>query len=389
MEKTMEELGFDNILEESEVDSLFNDTQEDSTPEEKVEKPKEEASEKEDKEEKEVTTEVDEEELFESPESVGSEEDTKAEKDPSSNNKKGSSPHFLSSIAQALRDEGIFPDLNDDDFNSINEAEDFKELIEKQIQSSLDERQKRIDDALNYGVEPSEINKFENTIKYLDSLDDDTLNAETEEGETLRKNLIFQDFVNRGYSKERATREVQKSLNAGTDIDDAKEALNSNKEFFRGQYNELVKSAKESAEQEKRQRESAAAEVKKAIIEDSNPLGDIIVDKATRKRAFDNIAKASFKDPNTGEYLTALQKYERENRVDFIKNLGLIFTITNGFKDLDALVKGKVKKEVKKGLKDLERVLSGNNGSFEGNFNYINGSADEDSFIGKDWKLDI
>lgn len=389
MEKTMEELGFDNILEESEVDSLFNDTQEDSTPEEKVEKPKEEASEKEDTEEKEVTTEVDEEELFESPESVGSEEDTKAEKDPSSNNKKGSSPHFLSSIAQALRDEGIFPDLNDNDFNSINEAEDFKELIEKQIQSSLDERQKRIDDALNYGVEPSEINKFENTIKYLDSLDDDTLNAETEEGETLRKNLIFQDFVNRGYSKERATREVQKSLNAGTDIDDAKEALNSNKEFFRGQYNELVKNAKESAEQEKRQRESAAAEVKKAIIEDSNPLGDIIVDKATRKRAFDNIAKASFKDPNTGEYLTALQKYEREHRVDFIKNLGLIFTITNEFKDLDALVKGKVKKEVKKGLKNLEKVLSGNNGSFEGNFNYINGSVDEDSFIGKDWKLDI
>lgn len=389
MEKTMEELGFDNILEESEVDSLFNDPQEDSTPKEKVEKPKEEASEKEDTEEKEVTTEVDEEELFESPESVGSEEDTKAEKDPSSNNKKGSSPHFLSSIAQALRDEGIFPDLNDNDFNSINEAEDFKELIEKQIQSSLDERQKRIDDALNYGVEPSEINKFENTIKYLDSLDDDTLNAETEEGETLRKNLIFQDFVNRGYSKERATREVQKSLNAGTDIDDAKEALNSNKEFFRGQYNELVKNAKESAEQEKRQRESAAAEVKKAIIEDSNPLGDIIVDKATRKRAFDNIAKASFKDPNTGEYLTALQKYEREHRVDFIKNLGLIFTITNEFKDLDALVKGKVKKEVKKGLKNLEKVLSGNNGSFEGNFNYINGSVDEDSFIGKDWKLDI
>ena len=389
MEKTMEELGFDNILEESEVDSLFNDTQEDSTPEEKVEKPKEEASEKEDKEEKEVTTEVDEEELFESPESVGSEEDTKAEKDPSSNSKKGSSPHFLSSIAQALRDEGIFPDLNDDDFSSIKEAEDFRGLIEKQIQSSLDERQKRIDDALNYGVEPSEINKFENTLKYLDSLNDDTLNAETEEGENLRKNLIFQDFINRGYSKERATREVQKSLNAGTDIDDAKEALNSNKEFFRGQYNELVESAKESAENEKRQREAAAAEVKKAIIEDSNPLGDIVVDKATRNRAFDNIAKASFKDPNTGEYLTALQKYERENRVDFIKNLGLIFTITNGFKDLDALVKGKVKKEVKKGLKDLERVLSGNNGSFEGNFNYINGSADEDSFIGKDWKLDI
>ena len=34
--------------------------------------------------------------------------------------------------------------------------------------------------------------------------------------------IIFQDFLNRGYSKERAAREVQKSFNAGTDIDDAK-----------------------------------------------------------------------------------------------------------------------------------------------------------------------
>ena len=56
--------------------------------------------------------------------------------------------------------------------------------------------------------------------------------------------MIFQDFINRGYSKERASREVKKSLDSGTDIEDANEALKSNKEFFKDKYNELINDAK-------------------------------------------------------------------------------------------------------------------------------------------------
>jgi hypothetical protein len=79
----------------------------------------------------------------------------------------------------------------------------------------------------------------------LESLTEEDLADESEKGETLRKNLIYQDFVNRGYSKERAAKEVQKSLKGGTDIEDAKEALSSNKEFFQEQYDGLIKEAHE------------------------------------------------------------------------------------------------------------------------------------------------
>ncbi len=47
-----------------------------------------------------------------------------------------------------------------------------------------------------------------------------------------------------------------------------------------------------------------------------------------------------------------------ENRTDFLKNIGLLFTLTDGFKNLDGLVKGKVKKEVNKGLRELEHTLN-------------------------------
>ena len=114
------------------------------------------------------------------------------------------------------------------------------------------------------------------------------------------------------------------------------------------------------------------------------------LDKATRQRIYDNIAKPVYKDPETGEYLTAIQKYESENRVDFLKNLGLIYTLTNGFKNLDGLVKGKVKKEVKKGLRELEATLNNTARTSDGNIKFVSGvNEDPESFIGKGWKLDI
>ena len=39
---------------------------------------------------------------------------------------------------------------------------------------------------------------------------EENITDESERGEELRKRLIYQDFINRGYSKERATREKRK-----------------------------------------------------------------------------------------------------------------------------------------------------------------------------------
>ena len=82
-----------------------------------------------------------------------------------------------------------------------------------------------LDEALGVGVEPSAIQQYERTLDYLDGISDDSISDESERGETLRKQLIYQDFINRGYNKERDIREVNKSFNAGSDIDDAKEAF--------------------------------------------------------------------------------------------------------------------------------------------------------------------
>ena len=384
----MGELSFENIMSGDEIENLFVDSDEETVA------PEIEGTE--DKKDKEITdtTEVNVDTLFtDKPESVssGTEENQEVEKDTSTLSKEGSSPkNFYSSIAKALQEEGIFPDLDDDTTSKISTPEDFAEIVEKTIQSKFDARQKRIDDALNYGVEVTEIKRYENTIQYLNTIKDDVLIDEGDKGEQLRKQLIFQDFVNRGYSQERAQREVTKSLNAGTDIEDAKEALKSNKEYFESQYNTMIEDAKKEDQKSIETRKEEAEKLKKSLLEDTKSFGEIQLDKITRQKIFDNIAKPVYKDPETGELYTAIQKYEMENRTEFMKNLGLLFTLTDGFKSLDKLVKGRVTKEVKKGLRELENTLNNTSRNSDGNLKFVSGvEEDPEAFIGKGWDLDV
>ena len=385
-----EELSMDNILSADEIEGLFEDQEiQDTQPEENEENTDE--NQENNNEETEETTEVTTEDESEKPEGVGSEDNIEEQEDTTSN-KSGSSPknNFYSSIAKAFAEEGIFPDLDDESASKIKTPEEFRDLIEDRIKSELDERQKRVDEALNAGVEPSDIRKYENTISYLDSIKDETITSENEEGEKLRKQLIYQDFVNRGYSQERATREVKKSFDAGTDIEDAKEALKSNLEFFQGQYDNLIEEAKAEEEKEIKQRKEQAEKLKKSILEDKEVFGELSIDKKTRQKIFDNISKPIYKDPNTGQIFTALQKYEMENRTDFLKNVSLVFTLTDGFKNLDGLIKGKVKKEVKKGIRELENVLNNTARTSDGNLRFVSNVEDDpESFIGQGWTLDV
>lgn len=381
----MEELDLSNILSPEEMDNLFDEegskTQE--TPPEPTE---------DDKKNTETTeVQVDAEDLFES-ESVGSGKEDKQGKEDTSPDGTGTSPktNFYSSIASALKEDGIFQNLDNDKAKEIKDAESFAQAIRDEVSAQFDERQRRIDEALNAGIEPSEVQKYERTLNYLDSIKDENISDESEQGEQLRRQLIYNDFINRGYSKERAQREVKKSFDAGTDIEDAKESLKSNKEFFKSSYDSIVEEAKKEEEKEIEERKKDAETLKKNILEEEKVFGELQIDKATRQKVFDNVSKPVYKDPETGELFTALQKYEMDNRLDFLKNVGLIYTLTDGFKNLDGLIKGKVKKEVRKGLRELETTINNTARTADGNLKFATGvDEDPESYVGKGWHLDV
>ena len=384
-------LSMDNILTGDEAASLFSEEEtKTETP------PKSETQEGTKEETKETTaTEVDPETLFEeteTPESVGSAEEDKGKKDTTSE-EDGTSPenNFYSSIASALKEEGIFPDLDDKDIESVVEPEDFRDLVDKQIKAGIDEANRRVLDALKAGVEPNVIKQYENTLGYLNSITEEQLNDETEKGETLRRQLLEQDFMNRGYSQERARKMTEKLFASGEDIEEAKQALQGNKDFFEDKYTNILEDAKKKEEEDKKAARKQAEQLKKDILNGEKVFGNIEIDKATRQKAYDNITKPIYKDPESGDFYTALQKYRLENETDFIKNVGILFTLTDGFTNLDKLVAPTAKKEVKKKLRELEHKLNNTTRTDGGPLKYVgstNGNVGM-SFLDQGFAIDI
>ena len=387
----MEGLDMDNILSPDEVDNLFAGDESQETQVTPPEKQEDDTN----KENNKTTTEVSDvnpEDLFtDEPESVGSEKvDTQGKEDTTSKEDIGTSSktNFYSSIASALKEEGILSALDEDTLSKIKTPEDFAEAMESELKAKLDERQKRIDEALQVGVEPDEIRKYEGTINYLNTITEDAIIDESTDGEKLRKQLIFQDFLNRGFSKERAQRETQKSINSGSDVEDAKEALASNRDYFRKEYESLIAEAKAEEEADKARIKKEAEELRKSILEEKEIFKGLELDKTTKERVYNSISKPVYKDPDTGEYLTAIQKYEKDNRQDFLKKLGLLFTMTDGFTNLDKLVKTNVTKQVKKSLRELEHTINTTRRNADGSLNFISGVSDDlESKVG--YELDV
>ena len=383
----MEGLDMSNILSPDEVDNLFTD---DGGEETQVIPPEKQEEDKDNKTTTEIP-EVDPESLFDESESVGSEKvDTKG-KESTSSKETGASPktNFYSSIASALKEEGILSDLDDETLSKIESPEDFAEAMEAQLKAQFDERQKRIDEALQVGIEPNEVRKYEGTISYLNTITEDAIIDESAEGEKLRKQLIFQDFLNRGFSKERAQRETQKSISSGSDVEDAKEALASNKEYFKQEYDNIIAEAREAEEAEKARLKKEAADLKKAILEDKEVFEGLELDKTTREKVYNSISKPVYRDPETGEYLTAVQKYERDNRPDFLKKLGVLFTLTDGFTNLDKLVKPAAKKQVRKSLRELEHTINTTRRNTDGSLNFMSGVSDDSESKVSDYDIDV
>lgn len=391
----MEAINFsvDNIMSEDEVASLLSN---DNVRNNSTENDNNEGTEDNTNDENNIVTEgitFDDDLNF--PESVGNEEEKHNQEDGENSTLQSStSPqknNFFSSIADALVNEGVFSSLEDVDINNIKDASDFSQFVNKQLESKLDEKQKRIDEALNNNVPVSDIQAHETTIKNLSNITEEQLSDESEQGELIRKNLIYQDYINRGFSSERAIKEVQKALDNGTDIDDAKESLQSCLDYYNNSYKELITKAKEEQTKILNKQKEATEKLKKVILEDKTLFGGLEIDDKIRQKAFNSVAVASYKDNNSGFKITELQKYQQEHPEEFAQNVGLLYALTNGFKDFNTFIAGKVKKEKKKGLQDLENVINSTSRGGDGLLKFAGNYAKEDpeSFIGKGWKIDL
>ena len=280
------------------------------------------------------------------------------------------SPNLSSSIALSLVDEGLLQTLDEDRIKSITNAEELIEAFKEDLHNQLDERQKRIDNALTYGMEPTKIQKYESWINTLDNITDEMITAETEEGENYRKNLIMQNLINKGFDEDEARDMVERSVESGKDVDDAKKALDSCKKFFKNEYDKEVNAVKKEYDNRINEQKKQLKKIEDSILNDDEFYAQFEINKTTRKKIYDSVARPTFDD--NGQKITALQKYMKENPIESYKVLGTLFVLTEGFTKFDNIMKGVVKKEVRKSVQNLERVLNQTRVS-DGSLNYQSG----------------
>ena len=90
------------------------------------------------------------------------------------------------------------------------------------------------------------------------------------------------------------------------------------------------------------------------------------------------MTKASFKDSD-GSILTPIQKYVKDNPLDAQYYLSLMYTLTDGYKNLDKLVSQKLTKEKKSALRELQHTLSNTRQLDDGSVNF-NMEPEDNSF---------
>ena len=306
------------------------------------------------------------------PESVGDDEDKDEEE--AKPQGKGSSPsgeNLYSSFAQALKGDGLFQFLDDEAVGKIEDADSFREALENEVDARLDEQTRRYKEALESGMQPEVIVQYQNTIQRLEGITDEQIDDDGEQGANLRRTLLFRDFLNRGFSEERAKRQVERIMSSGTDKDDAKDALESIKEYFKDKYQEQLDLKKQEAEAEKQRVKKEAEDFKKAVLEKDKLFEDIPVDKPTRKKAYEAMTRV-VKTTDDGEQLTAVQLYADEHPVEFRTALGIVWALTDGFTKMGNLLQKSVNKKVNKNLQEIESRLR-NQGHQGGSFRFSEG----------------
>lgn len=280
------------------------------------------------------------------------------------------SPNFYASLAQSLLGDGILT-LDESEIKNVNDADGFIKVLNEQMKSMLDNTQKRISEALDNNVPIDEVKQFENVLSYLDGIEESNLKDESEDGETLRKQIIYQDYVNKGFSKERAEREVVKSFNAGTDIEDALFSLTSNKEYFDGMYKQTIEKSKLEKENQIKKQEELENKFKEKVLNTDELYNGISLTKQQRENILTKSSKIVGKD-NNGNSITELQKYAIDNPLDYQYNINVLYHLTNGFKDLSKVIDSKVNKQTKSKLSNLERVLKNPPLNINGDIDFSN-----------------
>lgn len=131
------------------------------------------------------------------------------------------------------------------------------EAIRNQIVESYDEDVKYYLDLVDYGVDKDTAKNITNAKTHYDKVKVEDI--ESEEKEDLRRDILTQHYkLTTRFSDDKIKREIDKKINIGDDIDEAKEALPEIQNYFK-------ETAEQEKEKKKKEEEDAAKQRKESL----------------------------------------------------------------------------------------------------------------------------
>jgi len=258
----------------------------------------------------------------------------------SSSPKLNDTEQLYSNLATEFKTKGVLPGL--EDTKSIKSLADLQNAMKVEIESRFDSRTKAINDAINAGLPANEIAEQMETIEKLEKIDDAYITKE--ENVEFRRTAIIQDFISKGYQKERAETMAQRSIDAGTDVDDARFALTS-----------IIATEKKSLEDTiataKALETKNVTDVKDYIAKNKEIIPGIPLTQAQGDELYKNITT------DLGNKENAFMQAQKKDPVGSRVKLEAIFFLTKGLTDFSVFNNAK-ESDISENIENLLRGAS-------------------------------
>jgi len=258
----------------------------------------------------------------------------------SSSPKLNETEQLYSNLAAEFKSKGVLPEL--EDTTAIKSLEDLNAAIKKHIDSGLTERQKLIEEAQSVGAPVAKVTEMVNTISKLEAVTPEFI--KDDKNVNFRLTAIAQDFIEKGYAEDRAKALAQRSVDSGTDIEDAEFALAS-----------LIKSEKASLEtiiqDAKNKEQDSLKDIKGYISNTPEVIPGITLTDSQKDELYKQITT------DLGNKENAFVKAQKADPIGSRIKLETIHFLTKGFTDFSIFGK----KAESKITNNIENLLRGVN----------------------------
>lgn len=295
------------------------------------------------------------------------EEEIEEEEKPSSTNpdKKQSSSPFTP-YAKLLKEEGVLPNLNMEEFDGT--AEGLKTAMINEIVGAVEMYKETLPDRVkdlinNYeeGVPLEQLLKLDKEELQVLSLDEDKIKEDISlQKETVRNYLKKTSK----FSDKKIDNQIQYYEDSGELEEEALNAATELKDLLKTEKEQAVEQAKQKEKMMQDQARQDLANLNKKIQDATEIIPGLKLNDKVKSELIKSMTVPAGKDKN-GNPVNRIVAARMENPVDFEIKLHYLFEITKGFSDFSKLVE-KGKKDT---IKEFEEAISKTDGKMtEGTF---------------------